>query len=315
MTAEKLRAFGRMLRQRREPKVPLPWRNVMQRPRFRAALLLAVGLAIFWYLIAARVGANSGAFIWADQRQIFTRLDEHLADPYQLHGYVNVPWAAAIITPVALLPFEWSVLAQMVLYFVLLTLLIYRFGGKWWTVLLVLTSALAYDTALEINLDWIVVIGLLLPPVASGPFLIVKPQVALGAWFGFRWREMLWGGVIVLVVIGLALVLWPLWPERMLESIRISTLGETGGRVNIAPSRLLPWPVTWGIGLALAWLAFRRRDIVLGVLAWQFFVPYTTFYGIMPAFALLAVRWPWAALAVSLAAWVPYSQVLLPFLF
>jgi len=50
------------------------------------------------------------------------------------------------------------------------------------------------------------------------------------------------------------------------------------------------------------------------VVAWQFFMPYVTFYGLMPVFALVAARWPWAALAISLAAWVPYSQVLLPFL-
>ncbi len=78
-----------------------------------------------------------------------------------------------------------------------------------------------------------------------------------------------------------------------------------------------PWketirrPYFW---LALAWLAFRRKDVILGVVAWQFLVPYVTFYGLMPAFALVATRWPWAALAISLAAWVPYSQVLLPFL-
>ncbi len=74
----------------------------------------------------------------------------------------------------------------------------------------------------------------------------------------------------------------------------------------------VPWAAAI---LARGWLAFRRRDIVPGVLAWQFFVPYTTFYGVMPAFALLATRWPLAALVISLATWVPYSQVLLPCLF
>ena len=312
---QQLQHVRQLLTDRPEPDAPLPWREAVKRPHFRLALLLAAGLAVFWFLIAGRVSAGSGIGMWGDQYNIYTRLDQHVANPYELPGYNNVPWPAVLVAPLALLPFEWSVLAQMVLYFVLLALLVYRFGGGWRVVLLVLTSSLAYDTALEINLEWIVVIGLLVPPVASGPFLLVKPQIALGAWFGYRWRDMLWGGVIVLVVMLLALLIWPGWPQGMLAAISNNILGEWGNRVNIALSKLLPWPLTWAVGLALAWLAFRRRDVILGVLAWQFFVPYTTFYGIMPAFVLLAVRWPWAALIISLAAWVPYSQVLLPFLF
>ena len=312
---QQLQYLRQLLIERPEPDAPLPWREVVRRPYFWLVLLLAVGLAVFWFLIAGRVSDGSGIGMWGDQYNIYTRVDENLADPYADALYTYVPWGAVMVAPLALLPFEWSVLAQMVLYFVLLALLVYRFGGGWRVVLLVLTSSLAYDTALEISLEWIVVIGLLVPPVFSGPFLVVKPQVALGAWLGYRWRDMLWGGAVVLAVAGLALLIWPGWPQDMLAAITNNTLGEWGGRVNIALSRLLPWPLTWAVGLALAWLAFRRRDMILGVLAWQFFVPYTTFYGIMPAFVLLAVRWPWAALIISLAAWVPYSQVLLPFLF
>ncbi len=301
---------------RRNPaSLPLAWAELPARPRFRAALALAAGLAVFWFLVASRVSFTTGIGMWGDQYNIYTRLDAALADPYAGGLYTNVPWGAVIVAPLALLPFEWSVLAQMVVYFVLLVLLIYRFGGGFWTVVLVLTSSLAYDTALEISLEWIVVIGLLVPPVASGPFLLVKPQAALGAWFGFRWREILWGGVVVLVVIAVALVIWPGWVEKMLAAVMGNSLGEWGNRVNVAISRLVPRLIAWAIGLGLAYLAFRRKDVVIGVLAWQFFVPYATFYGMMPAFALLATRWPWAALAISLAAWVPYSRVLLPFLF
>lgn len=294
---------------------PLSWREVANRPYFRLSLLLAIGLAVGWFLIASHIRNTTSAIVWADQEYIFTQMDSSLANPYEGPKYTYVPWGAVIVAPVALLPLEWSILTQMTLYFVLLTLLIFRFGGGWRIVLLVMTSAMAYDTSLEISLDWIVVIGLLVPPVLSGPFLLVKPQVASGAWFGFRWREILWGGVVALVVIALALVIWPNWPEGMLTAVMNNTLGEWGGRVNIALSSVLPLPFTWAVGLVLAWMSFRRKDIVLGVLAWQFFVPYTTFYSSLPVFALLAIRLPWVALAISIATWVPYSQVLLPFIF
>lgn len=293
---------------------PLPWKETIRRPYFWPALALAVGMALFWIAIVLRVEARTGIFLWADQSRIFTRLDETIANPYADQLYTYVPWGAVIAYPLALLPFRWSAGMQLVLHFVLLTLLIFRYGGRWWTVLLVLTSSLAYDTALEISLEWVTVIGLLVPPMLSGPFLLVKPHQALGAWLAYRWRDILWASVLVFVIMAMSLLVWPNWMADMAHAWVNNTLGSWGTRVNIAFSRLIPRPISWGIGLALAWLAFRRKDVILGVVAWQFLVPYVTFYGLMPVFALVATRWPWAALAISLAAWVPYSQVLLPFL-
>ncbi len=295
-------------------KGSFPVRVAMRRPMFLPALVLAIGLAIGWWLVAARVSQKAGTVLWSDQHSIYTQLDANIADPYASRLFANPPWTAVLVYPVALLPFETSVLIQIILYFSLLTLLIAKFGGKFWTVVLVLTSSLAYDSALEMSLEWLVVIGLLVPRVWSGPFLLVKPQAALGAWFGFRPRQIFWAGVVALIVAGLSFLIWPNWLEGMQNAFQNNIFGAWGTRVNISLSRGLPRPVAWGIGLLLALLAFRRGDVILGVLAWQFLVPYATFYGSMPAFALLAVRWPLIAFAISAAAWIPYSQVLLPFL-
>lgn len=292
---------------------PLSWTETLKQPYFWPTLALAVGLALAWIAIVLRVEARTGIFLWADQYNFFKPLGENLANPYSFTLFPYVPWTAVIFYPLALLPVRVAVLVQMILYFVLLALLIFRYGGRWWTVLLVLTSSLAYDTALEINLEWVTVIGLLVPPVLSGPFLLVKPHQALGAWLAYRWRDILWSGVLVFVIMAVSLVIWPNWVDGMLHAWFNNTLGEWGSRVNMAFSQIIPRPMSWGIGLALAFLAVRRRDVVLAVVAWQFFVPYVTFYGLMPVFALVATRWPWVALAISLAAWVPYSQVLLPF--
>jgi hypothetical protein len=284
-----------------------------QRTRLLAALLLAAALAGAWWLVARRFESTTGVPVWADQRATFTQTLHHLADPYPALAFPYVPWTAALLAPLGLLPFRWAVLIQLVLYFVLLAALIIRFGGGVGTVLLVLTSAIAFDTALEINIEWLVCLGLLLPRAWSGPLLLIKPQVALGYGLSFRRREMVWGGVVVLAVAAVSLLLWPGWPGKMLGAVRANTLGSWGARINIAPSVLLPWPLSWTVGLLLGWRAFRRRDAILGVLAWQCFVPYATLYGILPAFALFAVRWPGMALVVSLTLWALYVGVVLPF--
>ncbi len=283
------------------------------RPGFRRSVAIAVALALVWWLAALAFGAWTGVEPWSDQRRTFTQAVHHLADPYVL-VWPYVPWTALPLIPLGLLPAPLAVLLQMVLYFGLLAALIYRFDGGLAAVLIVLTSAIAFDTALEINLEWIVVIGLLVPPVWSGPLLLVKPQAALGAWLGFAPREWLRGGLVVLAVAAVALVIWPGWVGGMVADIQENTLGDWGARINIAFSNLMPRPLSWAIGVALAILALRRRDPVIGVFAWQFVVPYATLYGIMPAFALFTARWPRLALVISLTLWALYSSVLIPFL-
>ncbi|MBN2469984.1 MAG: hypothetical protein JXN59_04595, partial [Anaerolineae bacterium] len=124
------------------------------------------------------------------------------------------------------------------------------------------------------------------------------------------WR----GGLVVAGAVLVALVLWPGWIQGMLADIQANTLGDWGSRINLAFSSLMPRPLAWAIGAALAGLAVYRRDVVIGVFAWQFFVPYATFYGWMPAFALLAARWPRIALVISLTLWALYGSVLVPYL-
>jgi len=284
------------------------------RPDFRRTVAIALALAVVWWLAALVFGAWTGVEPWSDQRRTFTQAVHHLADPYSALVWPYVPWTALPLIPFGLLPAALAVLLQMILYFVLLAALIYRFEGGLAAALIVLTSAIAFDTALEINLEWMVVIGLLLPPVWSGPLLLVKPQAALGAWLGYAPRDWLRGGLLVLAVAAAALLIWPGWVEGMIEDIQVNTLGDWGARINIAFSNLMPRPLSWAIGAALAILALRRRDPVIGVFAWQFVVPYATFYGIMPAFALFAARWPKLALVASVTLWALYGSVLIPFL-
>jgi hypothetical protein len=54
----------------------------------------------------------------------------------------------------------------------------------------------------------------------------------------------------------------------------------------------MPWPIAVGIGLVLAWWAFRRRDPILSILAWMFFIPYIAPVSLLLPFALVNVRWP-----------------------
>lgn len=153
-------------------------------------------------------------------------------------------------------------------------------------------------------MDWIVYIGLLVPIAYSAPFLLIKPQLALGYYFAFRpldWIKAGVGGAITLV---LSFVIWGLWPLRVLERVGGTSVEQF---FNIAPITLMPWFISVFIGTGLAIYAFRKRDPVVGILAWLFFVPYITLYSLPLMMGMVAIRLPLLALIINIAMWVIYG--------
>lgn len=280
----------------------------LARPKLWLALALSQLLAVWWWGWAGRLRATGWIPVWYDQGATFTQVAAHLGNPYQLPGYINPPWAVVYLLPFNFLPLPLAVLAQLCLYFAILTIIIFRRRPQLRVVLLALTTFTSFDAALQLNVDWIVCLGLLVPAAWSGPFLLVKPQVALGYWFGLSGRTLARAVIVALAVGLLALALWPAWPLSLLDAVARNGLVNQVG--NLAPLRWLPAPVALGLGLSLAWQARRWRDPGLGVLAGIFFVPYLQPYSLLLHLALLATRWPRVVLVFSLTMWLVYGGVL-----
>jgi hypothetical protein len=71
-------------------------------------------------------------------------------------------------------------------------------------------------------------------------------------------------------------------------------------------------PFVWlPIGAALAWHAWRKQDAVVGILGWLFFVPYLTYYSLLPILAVCSARWWKMTLCISIVMWVAYGGTLL----
>ncbi len=272
-------------------------------------LAISALLTVFWWLIAMLIRNANTLIIWADQEVTFTQ--GNISQPFIVPGFVIVPWAVLLIAPFRSMTLPVAVLVQLFLYFGLTSFVIIRYGGNLWTVILVLTSFIALDAAMELNVDWMVCIGLLLPPALSGPFLAVKPQDAFGLWLALD-RKTLGRAIIVflLVIIG-SLLIWQRWPLDLLNSWQTNTTKFQ--RVNAAPSALLSLPLSVLIGLLLAWLAARKHDRVLGIVAGLFFVPYIAFYSLLIPFAVFAIRRPKIALLLSVIVWLIVVWFLQPY--
>src|SRR5258708_25447213 len=291
-----------------EQAVPLQTITGVWDRGLRSSLLISQGLAFFFWLVALFVRASNVTPVWFDQENTFTKALYHLAGPQTIYQFRNPPWTAILLAPFSVLPLSIAVLIQLCLYFAILTLVIYKFGGDLKTVLLVLTSFIALDSALELNIEWLVCLGLLVPAAYSGLFLLIKPQTAFGVWLSFKRTDLTRAILITLVVVLISLLVWGAWPLRVAEFMQRN---PPGWEFNIAPLALIPWPISVGMGLLLAWRAFRRRDSILGILCWLFFVPYLKFYALLPYFAVFAIRYWRVALVHIVLYSVVYGGVVL----
>jgi hypothetical protein len=270
------------------------------------ALVASQVLALVWWGAALQIRAQELAPVWIDQERIFMPAARQVTNPFQVGWYANPPWAALILAPFGLLPLPVATLLQQCLYFAILRAVIFKFGGGLKAALITLTSFIAFDTAIELNIDWLVAFALLIPPAWSGPLLLIKPQVAPGYWLSFKPRQWAYGGGVLLAALLVSLVIWPGWPLHM----RDQAAQITERSHNLAPMSVLPPVVSLAIGAAFAWRAVRRHDPIMGVLAGLFFVPYIAFYSLLIPFALAVIRWPRIGLLISLALWLIYGGVL-----
>lgn len=277
-------------------------------PKLWLALALSQLLAVWWWTWALVLRGTGLIPVWYDQSATFTQVWAHWRTPYDLPAFTNAPWAVLALLPFNALALPWAVLAQLGLYFACLTLIMFRIRPRLRGVLVALTTFTSFDATLQLNVDWIVCLGLLVPAVWSGPFLLVKPQVALGYWFSLRPRTLTRALLITLLVSAAAAAIWGLWPLGILASVaRNGHLTQVG---NLAPWRYLSVPGAVGLGLVLAGWAWRRRDPVLGILAGVFFVPYLQPYSLLLHVSVLAARWPRLVLLISLTMWLVYGSVL-----
>jgi hypothetical protein len=188
--------------------------------------------------------------------------------PYVGTGFVNPPW-----TLLPLLPFAADVTAGRAGVFVL-SLAVYavvavRWGASPVALGLFLMSPTVLHTLLNGNLEWLVLLGLLLPPRWGLFLMVIKPQVGagvavwwiVGAWRTGGWPEMIRTVSPVMAALATSLVLFGLWPLR--------AAGHPGQWWNASL-----WP--WGLPLGLGLLGYGvwKRDVRAALAAAPFCSPY-----------------------------------------
>jgi hypothetical protein len=140
----------------------------------------------------------------------------------------------------------------------------FRLGGKPIALAMFLISPPVLHCLLNANLDWLPLLGFILPPPVGLFFLAVKPQVGsvvalfwlVEAWRRGKWKETfrVFGPVTAALILSLLIYGW--WPLNMLKATEYTLWWNAS---------LWPWSIP--VGLVFTALALWRRKINFAMVA------------------------------------------------
>lgn len=111
--------------------------------------------------------------------------------PYSNSSFFNPVWALLPLIPAALLPEALGHALIGAVSLVSFALVAYRVSGKAWLAAAFLLAPPVFYHAYQINLDFLVALGFLMPPQIGLFFIVIKPQIGVGVgvfWLVETWR-------------------------------------------------------------------------------------------------------------------------------
>jgi hypothetical protein len=205
--------------------------------------------------------------------------------PY-LAGFYNPPWALIPLLPLLLFSPKFGGAILSTINLLTFGYVSYRLGAKPLTLALIVFSPPVIYGVLDPNFDWLIALGLILPPQIGLFFILVKPQlgsILVIFWFVEAWRQGGLRRVIkvfspVVIVFVFSLILYGFWP------LRSSDLYNVRWNASV-------WPASVPVGLVMAVAAIRRMSKRMAVIASPFLSPYVGAYSLsIPVLGLLPAQ-------------------------
>lgn len=267
-------------------------------------IIAAQIFAVIWWSVSSLLADS--VRLWGDQFDIFMKLNP--LSPYSTGGFINPPWAAVILEPFSMFPISVSVYIQLSIYFIAIALIVRKYGGSILSVVIVLSSFVAFDNAIELNVDWISCIGIIAPVWLGAIFLPIKPQLPMSYFLTLRLNQIIiaTGSIICFSIVVMAI--WGFWPNDVAYAIQHNIAGQWA---NIAPMYHIPVIMSVFIGITGIVYGMKKGDPVIIMISWIFFVPYIKLYSLLVYMALSSAKWPVATAIVSILMWIIYSIVII----
>ncbi|MFM8321555.1 MAG: hypothetical protein ACKOC5_11630 [Chloroflexota bacterium] len=248
---------------------PAPAASALRRPRLdRRVLLLAAA-----YLAAVIAGSLLlPDELGADWRKSFypaARLLLQGQDPYQVDQFLLAPWSLAVFVPLALLPARAGTAVLLVTGLCVYAYVAVRLKASPIGLAAILLSPQILHNLINANVDWLALLGFVLPPQVGLFFLALKPQIGLplALFWGveaLREKRLLrtFAPFTALLLVSFGLFgLWPLKFSAVQPEYNASL-----------------WPASLPFGVVLLISALYRRRERLAQAIGPFFSPHVMFH-------------------------------------
>lgn len=182
------------------------------------------------------------------------------------------PWVYLAVSPVAVLPPEVGTAGIFVLTYLVYSFVLYRLKAKPWVILAFLCNSFTLMNAKNGNVDFLAVLGFILPPQIGLFFVLIKPQIGIGitvywlveAWKKGKFLEVFRVFAPVTIAYLISFLFYGFWPLKI--------VGITKDVYNAGL-----WPVGIIIGLVLMVKSLRDKNPLYAMGASPFLAPYVNF--------------------------------------
>jgi hypothetical protein len=264
------------------------------RRNLRAVLLILVALVL---IVAAMAVFLPPGVDWqyTFRPAVFELLAGH--SPYRAawdqYTFFNAPWALLPLILLAVLPVQVGRALLAIITILSFAYVAHRLGGKPLAVGLLLVSPPVMHCLLVGNIDWLAVLGFIMPPQIGLFFITIKPQIGIAVaifWLVEAWRKGGWREVVrifwpITVALTLSILIFGPWP------LHFET--QTGVWWNASL-----WPMSIPVGLALLAAALHKRKIEFAMAASPCLSPYLMMHSWVPALLAVVASLPETTAAV-----------------
>ena len=224
---------------------------------------------------------------YTDWEQFYSLVAPNYKNPSSVEGFVNPPWTLVFVLH-GFLPLKISNVINLLINIIILGLAIRKVSGGWVGILLTFTCPLFLDLARVNSIDWIPLLGFLLPTAWGLPLIAVKPQT-LGMSALIKWKKerFSWKVLTPLVTVVIAsFLIWGNWIKPHSYSFFMK------------PWNFSFWPLSIPLGLYVLYKAYKENDEILAAVSTPLFFPYIAPYSLVGLIALLSGKHKKIALVV-----------------
>lgn len=193
--------------------------------------------------------------------------------PYAEGCGLNPPWTYLLLAPIALLPPDLGAAVIFVITYFVYTLVLFRRGAKPLMIAAGALCAFVFVNAKNGNIDWMPVLGFILPPQIGLFFLLIKPQIGAALalfWLVESWRigklrEVIRVFAPVTFAMLISFAIYGFYPLKLTK-------------MPNDPYNSSLWPFGLLIGIPLLFQAIRSRKDHYAIGAAPFLAPYVNIH-------------------------------------